>query len=110
MGGALLNAVLLNMNNHGCIAVCGMISQYSRQKHEGVHNLVNVVQRRIRMQGFMIGDSFHLYPKFIEVMHPLIKQGNIVYVEDTSEVLENAPKALIGLLWKELWQAGGCRC
>ncbi|KAF6136853.1 hypothetical protein GIB67_043242 [Kingdonia uniflora] len=34
--------VVLNMRNRECIAVCGMISQYFLEQHEGVHNLFNI--------------------------------------------------------------------
>ncbi|KAF6153845.1 hypothetical protein GIB67_001078, partial [Kingdonia uniflora] len=34
--------VVLNMRNHERIAVCGMISQYILERHEGVHNLFNI--------------------------------------------------------------------
>ncbi|KAJ4969090.1 hypothetical protein NE237_015791 [Protea cynaroides] len=97
VGGKMLDAVLLNMKLHGRIAVCGMISQYNLEKPEGVHNLLNVIGKRIRMEGFLVFDYFHLYPKFLDLIIPNIKEGKITYVEDTAEGLHNAPGALIGL-------------
>ncbi|KAJ0035026.1 hypothetical protein Pint_26227 [Pistacia integerrima] len=97
VGGKMLDAVLLNMNVHGRIAVCGMISQYNLDKPEGVHNLMNLISKRIRMEGFLVLDYYHLYPKFLETIIPHIKEGKIVYVEDTAEGLERAPAALVGL-------------
>ncbi|KAJ4723809.1 2-alkenal reductase (NADP(+)-dependent) [Melia azedarach] len=97
VGGKMLNAVLLNMRVHGRIAVCGMVSQYNLEKPEGVNNLMQIVGKRIRMEGFAAGDYYHLYPKFLELVIPAIKEGKIVYVEDIAEGLENAPAALVGL-------------
>jgi len=97
VGGDMLDAVLRNMRIHGRIAVCGMISQYNLEKPEGVHNLVYLITKRVRMQGFLVSDHYHLYPKFVELVLPLIKQGSIVYVEDVVEGLESAPAALVGL-------------
>ncbi|OVA10647.1 Alcohol dehydrogenase superfamily [Macleaya cordata] len=97
VGGKMLDAVLSNMRPHGRIAVCGMISQYNLEQHEGVHNLFLIITKRIRMQGFIAGDQYHLYPKFIEMMKQYITEGKIVYVEDIVEGLENAPAALVGL-------------
>ncbi|XP_057781335.1 2-alkenal reductase (NADP(+)-dependent)-like [Salvia miltiorrhiza] len=97
VGGKLLEAVLSNMRLHGRIAVCGMISQYGLEQPEGVHNLFNLVAKRIRMEGFLVFDCYHLYPKFLEMVLPLIKQGKITYVEDVVEGLEGAPGALVGL-------------
>lgn len=97
VGGKMLEAVLNNMKVNGRIAVCGMISQYSLEQPEGVHNLFNLITKRVRMQGFMVGDFYHLYPKFLETVLPQIKEGKITYVEDVDEGLESAPKALVGL-------------
>ncbi|KAJ4825028.1 hypothetical protein Tsubulata_019287, partial [Turnera subulata] len=97
VGGKMLDTVLLNMRLHGRIAVCGMISQYSLGKPEGVHNLMLLILKRIRMEGFVVTDYYHLYPKYLEMVLPKIKEGKIVYVEDTAEGLENGPTALAGL-------------
>nr|QCX36392.1 RDCT44 [Piper methysticum] len=97
VGGAMLDAVLLNMKKNGRIAVCGMISQYNLEKAEGVFNLIHVLLKSIRMVGFQAFDHYHIYPKFVEETHRLIKEGKIIYVEDIVEGIENAPAALIGL-------------
>ncbi|XP_054785127.1 2-alkenal reductase (NADP(+)-dependent)-like [Prosopis cineraria] len=97
VGGKTLQPVLLNMRVHGRIAVCGMVSQYNLDRHEGITNLVQLIFRRIRMHGFSVHDHYHLYRKFLEFILPLIKQGKIVYLEDIVEGLENGPAALVGL-------------
>ncbi|XP_056172582.1 2-alkenal reductase (NADP(+)-dependent)-like [Syzygium oleosum] len=97
VGGKMLDAVLLNMKLHGRITVCGMISQYSLEQPEGVHNLLNLLWKRVRMEGFIVYDYCHLYPKFLETVLPQIKEGKIVYVEDIAEGLENGPAALVGV-------------
>ncbi|KAL2922054.1 2-alkenal reductase (NADP(+)-dependent) [Bienertia sinuspersici] len=97
VGGKMLDAVLINMKLHGRIPVCGMISQYNLQQPEGVHNLVNLIIKRIRMEGFIVADYYHLYPKYLELILPHIKEGKVSYVEDVAEGIENAPSALIGI-------------
>ncbi|KAK4436622.1 2-alkenal reductase (NADP(+)-dependent) [Sesamum alatum] len=99
VGGKMLDAVLLNMKVHGRIAVCGMISQYNLEQPEGVHNLFNLITKRIRMQGFAVFDYYHLYHKFLDMVLPLIKQGKLNYIEDIAEGLESAPGALVGLFY-----------
>ena len=93
----MLDAVLLNMRLNGRISVCGMISQYNLEQREGVRNLLTLITKRVRMQGFIVTDHYHKYPKYLEMIIPLIKQGTINYIEDIVEGLENAPAALIGL-------------
>ncbi|KAL8479169.1 hypothetical protein ACS0TY_026144 [Phlomoides rotata] len=97
VGGKMLDAVLLNMKLRGRIAVCGLISQYNLEKPEGTYNLSCLVIKRIRMEGFLVFDHFDVYPKYLEMVLPLIKQGKIYYMEDTVEGIENAAAALIGL-------------
>ncbi|KAF2298307.1 hypothetical protein GH714_021657 [Hevea brasiliensis] len=97
VGGKTLDAVLLNMRVHGRISVCGMISQYNLEQPEGVHNLMQLVVKRIRMEGFMVHDYYHLYSKYLEMVLPLMKEGKIVHVEHAAQGLESAPSALVGL-------------
>nr|AEL78826.1 ketone/zingerone synthase 2 [Rubus idaeus] len=97
VGGKMLDAVLLNMRFRGRIAVCGMISQYNLEKPEGVQNLMSLIYKEVRIQGFGVLNYYHLYEKFLEMVLPAIKEGKITYVEDVVEGLESAPSALIGL-------------
>ncbi|KAG6400056.1 hypothetical protein SASPL_141544 [Salvia splendens] len=98
VGGKMLEAVLNSMRLNGRVALCGMISQYnSLEQPEGVHNLINALVKRVRMEGFFTSDHYHLYPKFLEIVVPLIKEEKITYVEDIAEGIESAPGALFGL-------------
>ncbi|KAL6626532.1 hypothetical protein ACP70R_030258 [Stipagrostis hirtigluma subsp. patula] len=99
VGGAMLDAALLNMRVHGRIAVCGLISQYNLAEGErdAVRNLAAVVTKRLRLQGFIEPDHKHLYPRYEEWVLPYIRDGTIAYVESVADGLESAPAALIGL-------------
>ncbi|KAI8003537.1 2-alkenal reductase (NADP(+)-dependent) [Camellia lanceoleosa] len=97
VGGKMLDAVLVNMRLRGRIAVCGMISQYNLEQPEGVHNLFCLITKRVRMEGFIVFDYYHMYPKFLDMILPHIKEGKITYVEDIAEGLESAPAALVGI-------------
>jgi NADPH-dependent curcumin reductase CurA len=63
------------MRVHGRIAVCGMISQYNLDPPEGVKNLMCLIYKRIHMIGFLVRDYVHLYPKFLDIVLPYIKEG-----------------------------------
>ncbi|KAK3001915.1 LOW QUALITY PROTEIN: hypothetical protein RJ639_020741, partial [Escallonia herrerae] len=52
VGAAMIDAVLVNMRLSRRIAVCGLISQYKLEKPEGVHNLLSLITKQIRMEGF----------------------------------------------------------
>lgn len=89
-------AVILNMRVHSRIPVCGMISQYNRDQHEGVHNLMSIVYKRVQIEGFVAPDYCVQYSKFLDFILPYIREGKVKYVEDIVEGLENGPAALIG--------------
>ncbi|XP_065864271.1 2-alkenal reductase (NADP(+)-dependent)-like [Euphorbia lathyris] len=97
VGGKMLDAVLLNMRKNGRISVCGLISQYNLEQPQGIYCLGQLILKSIRMQGFLAFDFYHLYPKFLEMILPKIRQGKIVYVEDKAQGLENGAAALVGL-------------
>lgn len=97
VGGPMLDAVILNMRSHGRIGLCGLISQYNREKPEGIYNLMPLLVKCVRMEGFRVPHYYHMYPQFLELALKYIREKKIIYVEDTVEGLESAPAALIGL-------------
>nr|GEX24061.1 hypothetical protein [Tanacetum cinerariifolium] len=97
VGGKMLEAVLLNMRLNGRIAVCGMISQYNLEQGEGIRFLSSIIGKRVRMQGFITGDHYHLYTKYMEMIIPLSEEGKICYIEDVAEGLESAPASLVAV-------------
>ena len=93
----MLEAVLENMNNHGRIAACGMISQYNREVGQGIQNLMYVITKRLKIQGFIILDYWETYPQFMDKVRGYITEGKLIYIEDIAEGLENAPSAFVAL-------------
>ena len=93
VGGATLDAALLQMRHGGRVAVCGMISQYGLEEPYGVRNLYCIIAKAIRVEGFRVFDYFHVYPRFEEEM----LEGKVAVVEDVVEGIDRAPSALIGL-------------
>ncbi|KAL3684331.1 hypothetical protein R1sor_002353 [Riccia sorocarpa] len=99
VGGKMLDAVLLNIKDHGRIAVCGMISQYNKEEPDPIYNLTNLIKRRVKMQGFLINDyNEDVQPEFLKNVTEWYKEGKVHYVEDLAVGLEKAPAAFIGML------------
>jgi NADPH-dependent curcumin reductase CurA len=100
VGGDILEACLAQMNNHGRIACCGAISQYdgapSATGPRGVPGLI--VVKRLTMQGFIVTDYMGRRNEALRDLQSWVASGKLKVQEDVVNGLENAPKALIGLL------------
>lgn len=98
VGGDHLIAALENMNEHGRIPVCGMISGYNAEKPEpGPPNLFRIIQRKLLLQGFIVSDHFDVYPEFIRDLAGWIKDGKVQWQETVVEGIDNAPDAFLRL-------------
>ncbi|KAF8711348.1 hypothetical protein HU200_029376 [Digitaria exilis] len=97
VGGATLDAALLQMRRGGRVVVCGMISQYTLEKPDGLRNLFCIIPKAVRVEGFNVSGYFDVYGKFEEEMVRYIKEGKVAVVEDVAEGIEKAPAALVGL-------------
>lgn len=97
VGGEHLIAAIDNMKMHGRIAVCGLIDRYSKDGMPPPHNFVQVLYKRLRIQGFIQGDHPHLDAQFEAEMGDWVRQGEIKSFETVYDGIENAPKAYAGL-------------
>lgn len=104
VGGAVFDAVLPLLNVHARVPFCGLVSGYNdAQPLAGPDRLPLVartlIEKRIRMQGFMISDHYGpAYKAFQDQMSAWTSSGQVKHREDITEGLENAPEAFIGLL------------
>ncbi len=102
VGGKTLDAVLPNMNTHGHIAICGIISWYSGEGVKDAQPLPAVwgaiLRQRLRVQGFIIFDHYDRFPAFLAEVVPLVRAGKLKYRETIIDGLENAPDAFLDLL------------
>lgn len=104
VGGAVLDAVLPLLNVGARVPVCGFIAHYNDTLPPPGPNklptlLSELLQKRIRMQGFIILDHYgDRFDSFRRAMTSWIDAGQVKVREDRIDGLENAPAALIGLL------------
>jgi len=98
VGGEVQHAVFPRLNDFGRMIMCGMISEYNDKTQRPGPNLMPVVRKRLRIQGFIVSDQWQRYGEFRAMAAPLVKSGHLRYREDIVDGLANAPEAFIGLL------------
>lgn len=97
VGAEMLEAAVANMNLHGRVAVCGVISEYTDAKKRAAPDMLNVIYKRITIQGFLSGDYFNLFPEFVSTTIDHLRTGKMHVLEDISVGLETVPSAFVGL-------------
>lgn len=103
VGGPVLGGVLPLLNLRARIIICGMIAWKDGGPDEtGDSKLRDLwrlaVVRRIRFFGLLQTDHLDRMDAFLREVSPKVKSGEIAYLEDVAEGLENAPAALRSLI------------
>ncbi|RVW38882.1 2-alkenal reductase (NADP(+)-dependent) [Vitis vinifera] len=92
VGGKMLEAVLNHVNVRARIAVSGMISQYNQVHHllklntswpgsldrkRRVRNLLNIVGKEVRIEGYLMGSHMDRFDDFTKEMVTYTKEGKL---------------------------------
>ena len=98
VGGDHLEAAINAARPFARFAFCGMISQYNdTDPTPGPSNLIQIVGKRLRFEGFIVSDHFSEMPAFIADMAGWIKEGKITWRETIDDGVEAAPGAFMKL-------------
>jgi NADPH-dependent curcumin reductase CurA len=93
----MLEAAVANMNPFGRVAACGTIAEYSEAAKRAAPNMIDVIYKRIKIQGFLAMDHMSLHSDFLSTTTEYIQNGKIKVQEDISIGVESIPLAFIGL-------------
>jgi NADPH-dependent curcumin reductase CurA len=93
VGGEIMKEVLNRMNLHGRVALCGLISSYTKEDPALV-SLGNILARRIRVQGFIILDYASRFMEAATQLGQWKMFGKLKDRETIVEGLEKAPDAI----------------
>ena len=95
VGGDTLETAISHMADFGRIVLCGAISQYNNeQPAPGPNNLMILVSRRIRMQGFIVLDYLDRADEAFAEVGAWVMDGKIAWREDLQEGFNNIPATL----------------
>jgi NADPH-dependent curcumin reductase CurA len=97
VGGMILDAVMLQMNAFGRIAMCGMIAGYDGQPLPLQHPAL-ILRSRLKVQGFIVSEHPQHWPRALSELGAGVATGKLKYRESIANGLDSAPAAFIGLL------------
>ncbi|MCA6091577.1 NADP-dependent oxidoreductase [Streptomyces sp. SCA3-4] len=99
VGGEHLEAALGSLNLKGRVTICGMIAQYNAtEPTPGPRNMVNILAKRLRVQGMIVSDHEALRPRFVQEVGGWIRSGELTYRETVVHGIEHVGDAFLGLL------------
>jgi NADPH-dependent curcumin reductase CurA len=98
VGGEHLVAALNAGRPFGRFALCGAISMYNATElPPGPPNLMLMVGKQLRMEGFIVSSSWDMMPAFHRDLAQWVKEGKVTWKETVFEGIEKAPDAFLGL-------------
>ncbi len=96
VGGEQLEAALETLKDFGRVSVCGMIAGYC-EPVPGPRNMSAIVQKRLKLQGFIVSDHMARNAEFVHEVAPLVASGKLTGFETFVDGLEHAPGAFVSL-------------
>jgi NADPH-dependent curcumin reductase CurA len=98
VGGEHLEVAIELARPFARLVECGMIANYNAtEPTPGPRNIIMIVGKSIRMQGFIVTQFAHLQPQFLTDMGGWIAEGRVKWEETVMEGIEQAPDAFVGL-------------
>jgi len=99
VGGETLEAAINAADSNARFIECGMISQYNLKEPYGIKNLFLIVQKQLKIYGFIVSSLHGKYQEqFYQEVPRRVASGEIKYLEDASRGLGEASEALLDVL------------
>ena len=93
-GGPVQHIVFSRMNAHGRIVVCGMIADYNTDQPSAGPNWMNIIRKRLTIQGFTMPDHWDNVPAMSAKLAALYAAGKLKYRAHTLKGLESAVEGI----------------
>lgn len=93
-GGPIQHLIFDRINAHGRVVVCGLIADYDNEVAPFGPSWLNIIKRRITIQGFTMPDHLHNAPVLLEKLTPYVLAGKIKH---RSHILQGLTAAIEGL-------------
>jgi NADPH-dependent curcumin reductase CurA len=93
----VMDAVMLRLNAHSRIALCGMIAGYDGQPVPMSYPQL-LLTNRVRLQGFIVSEHMEDWPQALQELGTLVGSGKLRPRESVAQGLASAPEAFLGML------------
>ncbi|TFY79049.1 hypothetical protein EWM64_g4960 [Hericium alpestre] len=92
VGSDITDFMLTRLKTFGRVAVCGVISEYNVEEGQniGIRNYIQIVLRRLRVQGFIVTDYASKFPEAYKEIGSWLESGSLKRKYHVVEGLENA--------------------
>jgi NADPH-dependent curcumin reductase CurA len=101
VGGVVQKLVMERMNMFGRMIMCGQVSQYngscSGGGGAGGPNLMNVINRRLNLRGFISSDHMDMFPAFERSVLSLVRSGKLLPCATVTEGFDQLHDAVNSL-------------
>ena len=97
VGGMVMDAVMLRMNQFSSIALCGMIAGYDGQPLPMAYPQL-ILTNRMKLQGFIVSEQMQVWSEALKELGTLVATGKLRPRESVAQGIESAPEAFLGLL------------
>ncbi len=98
VGGAQLEALIGRIAPRGRVVLCGQIASYdAATPPPGPQNLMNLIYRRARIEGFLMLDFLHRTGEAFAELGPWLASGQLSWNSDVQEGFERIPQTLLRL-------------
>ena len=97
VGGLVMDAVMLRLNAHARIALCGMIAGYDGQPVPMSYPQL-LLTNRVKLQGFIVSEHMEVWPQALQELGQLVGSGKLRPRESIAQGIESAPEAFLGML------------
>ncbi len=101
VGGEPFRLAARRLNDFARVAVCGIVASLDGAVQVPSVDLSTILRRRIKIEGFIVGDHMNLWPQAIGELTGRVAAGRLKWRETIRDGLENAPQALVDLLHGE---------
>ncbi|MEV5960311.1 NADP-dependent oxidoreductase [Kribbella sp. NPDC051952] len=98
VGGDHLSAAIDVLKQNGRIAWCGAVSTYNHQASAAPGNLFDIVEKELRLEGFLVSNNLDLRPELIDFLTPHLQFGAVQSDQTVVDGFEHTVEAFLAML------------